>query len=174
MFSNARVQRVIDDLSDHTYRDYFMENAHVRFLFTSCIVSENERVSAARIEYISNFIENQKPNLQFLFTTKVKVYSMWSESTSTVPVANVMIKTTTDGLKTALIWSVAFWWWVETPLGACAPPVEGIRCLAAHVVISYTREWQWTHHTHCFFYKDIDLTSKLECGLFSWYIPRNT
>ena len=69
MFSNARVQRVIDDLSDHTYRDYFMENARVRFLFTSCVVSENERVSAAQIEYISNFIENQKPNLQFLFTT---------------------------------------------------------------------------------------------------------
>ena len=29
------------------YRDYFMENARVRFLFTSCVVSENERVSAA-------------------------------------------------------------------------------------------------------------------------------
>ena len=29
------------------YRDYFMENASVRFLFTSWVVSENERVSAA-------------------------------------------------------------------------------------------------------------------------------
>ena len=29
------------------YRDYFMENARVRFLFKSCVVSENERVSAA-------------------------------------------------------------------------------------------------------------------------------
>ena len=80
MFSNARVQRVIDDLSDHTYRDYFMENARVRFLFTSCVVSENERVSAAQIEYISNFIENQKPNLQFLFTTKEDSNSNFSLS----------------------------------------------------------------------------------------------
>ena len=29
------------------YRDYFMENARVRFLFTSWVVSENERMNAA-------------------------------------------------------------------------------------------------------------------------------
>jgi len=29
------------------HRDYSMENARVRFLFTSWVVSENERVSAA-------------------------------------------------------------------------------------------------------------------------------
>ena len=57
-----------------------MENARVRFLFTSCVVSENERVSAAQIEYISNFIENQKPNLQFLFTTKEDSNSNFSLS----------------------------------------------------------------------------------------------
>ena len=28
-------------------RYYFMENARIRFLFTSCVVSENELVSAA-------------------------------------------------------------------------------------------------------------------------------
>ena len=57
-----------------------MENARVRFLFTSCVVSENERVSAAQIEYISNFIENQKPNLQFLFATKEDSNSNFSLS----------------------------------------------------------------------------------------------
>jgi len=31
----------------HENRDYFMENARVRFLFTRWVVSENERVSAA-------------------------------------------------------------------------------------------------------------------------------
>ena len=35
------------DLTRMIYRDYFMENARVQFLFTSCVVSENERVSAA-------------------------------------------------------------------------------------------------------------------------------
>ena len=39
-----------------------MENARVRFLFTSCVVSENERVSAAN-EWVFWYVSTENPDL---------------------------------------------------------------------------------------------------------------